>query len=135
MRLYRGLMGSHPTAVSQMLLALDFHLGPVQEFAIVGDPNDNETKQVLRAIRGGFHPRKVVALQAPGADKVIPLLADKKSAGKSPHSLPVTLGRNAARHATWQRDESWSAEHSVSNGPTRPLRTSPSPLGLLAWSL
>jgi uncharacterized protein YyaL (SSP411 family) len=46
-----------------MLLALDFHLGPVSEFAVVGDPASEETRRVLRAIHSGFRPNQVVALR------------------------------------------------------------------------
>ena len=53
------LMRTHP----QMLNALDFYLGPVQEFAVVGDPVAEETRRVLRAVRGGFRANKVVALK------------------------------------------------------------------------
>jgi uncharacterized protein YyaL (SSP411 family) len=84
LQLYRGLMSTHPSAVAQMLLALDFNLGPVQEFAVVGDPSADETKCVLRAIRGGFRPRKVVALKGPGtapSEDVLPLLAGKTAQG------------------------------------------------------
>jgi uncharacterized protein YyaL (SSP411 family) len=63
LRLYGELLKSHPFAASQMLLALDFHLGPVQELAIVGDPTGEETRRVLRAIHSGFRPNKVVALR------------------------------------------------------------------------
>jgi uncharacterized protein YyaL (SSP411 family) len=66
LRLYGELMRSHPFAAGQMLLALDFHLGPVQEFAVVGDPRGDETRQVLRAISTGFRPNKVVALRPVG---------------------------------------------------------------------
>jgi uncharacterized protein YyaL (SSP411 family) len=84
LRLYRGLMGSHPTAGAQMLVALDFHLGPVDEIAVVGDPQSDETRRVLRAIRGGFRPNRVVAFKSsddPAAEKLIPLLADKPASG------------------------------------------------------
>jgi len=84
LQLYRGLLTSSPLAVGQMMVAYDFHLGPVQEFAIVGDPAAEETRRVLRAIRGGFRPGKVVALKGPtthGAEEVIPLLADKSAQG------------------------------------------------------
>ena len=47
LRLFGGLMRESPTAAGQMLLALDFHLGPVQEFAVVGDPAEEETRRVL----------------------------------------------------------------------------------------
>ena len=68
-----------------MMVAYDFHIGPVQEFAIVGDPAAEETRRVLRAIRGGFRPCKVVALKGPttppAAEEIIPLLADKPAQG------------------------------------------------------
>jgi uncharacterized protein YyaL (SSP411 family) len=81
--LYSRLMAEHPSAVGQMLVALDFHLGPTQEIAVVGDRSSEDTRRVLRAIRGGFQPNKVVALLQPGAEAPaeIPLLADKKSSG------------------------------------------------------
>jgi uncharacterized protein YyaL (SSP411 family) len=63
LRLYGGLLRSHPFAASQMLLALDFYLGPVREFAVVGDPESEETRRVVRAVREGFRPNKVVALR------------------------------------------------------------------------
>lgn len=84
MGLYRGLMQQHPTAVAQMLLALDFHLGPVQEFAIVGDPAGPTTHQALRTLLGSFRPNKILALKAPddsAADELIPLLSGKTGHG------------------------------------------------------
>jgi uncharacterized protein YyaL (SSP411 family) len=82
LRLYRGLLASHPTAAGQMLIALDFYLGPVDEIAVVdGTPGtEEETRRVLRAIRRGFHPNRVVASKSfddPALEKLIPLLADK----------------------------------------------------------
>ena len=72
-----------------LLLALDFHLGPVQEFAIVGDPIGEETQRVLRLLRQGFRPSAVFAFKSsdsPSAiEQTIPLLAGKTSQG------PVTL--------------------------------------------
>jgi uncharacterized protein YyaL (SSP411 family) len=84
LRLCRGLMADHPMAAGQMLLALDFSLGPVQEFAVVGDPAAEETRRVLRAIRSGFRPHRVVALKpAAGTadEEAVPLLAGKAAAG------------------------------------------------------
>jgi hypothetical protein len=83
---FAGLMASHPTAVGQMLIALDFYLGPVQEFAVVGDSEAEDTQRVLRAIRSDFRPDKVVALKStkvnsPDLDKLLPLLANKGSTG------------------------------------------------------
>ncbi len=80
LRLFGGLMTAAPAAVAQMLVALDFHLGPVKEFAVVGKLADPETRRVLRAINTGFRPNKVVALKEearPGAEGVVVLLSDK----------------------------------------------------------
>jgi uncharacterized protein YyaL (SSP411 family) len=90
LRLHRGLMAEHPTATGQMLLALDFRLGPVEEWAIVGDPSAAETRRVVRALYRTFLPRRVLALKRPGEpdlDSLVPLLANKVSTG------PVTAYR------------------------------------------
>jgi uncharacterized protein len=83
---FAGLMSSHPMAAGQMLIALDFYLGPVQEFAVVGDPKAEETQRAVRAIRSGFRPNKVVAMKSstarlPDQEKILPLLAGKESTG------------------------------------------------------
>jgi hypothetical protein len=67
-----------------MLLALDFHLGPVEEVAVVGDPQAEDTRRVLRALRTDLRPNQVVALKAPGAtarEDLLPLLAGKEAQG------------------------------------------------------
>jgi uncharacterized protein YyaL (SSP411 family) len=82
LHLFQGLMASHPMAAGQMLTALDFHLGPVREIAIVGAPDADDTRRVLRKLRGRFEPHRVMALAAPGIDvSAIPLLDGKKSLG------------------------------------------------------
>jgi uncharacterized protein YyaL (SSP411 family) len=85
LRLFRGLLAGNPLAAAQMLLALDFSLGPVQEFAVVGDPVATETRQALRLIRSGFRPNRVVAAWPEDgnlhvAEAVVGLLAGKKPA-------------------------------------------------------
>jgi uncharacterized protein YyaL (SSP411 family) len=86
LRLFQALMAESPSAAGQMLIALDFHLGPVQEFAVIGNPEDETTRRVLRAIHDGFRPNKVLAVQSPqdqsdSGARLIPLLADKKAHG------------------------------------------------------
>jgi uncharacterized protein YyaL (SSP411 family) len=109
LQLVQGLMASHPMAAGQLLLALDFQLGPTNEIAIVGDVQAEETKRVLRAVRGGFRPRCVVALKAVddvAAEKVVPLLSGKMGDGTVTTYLcenfacqaPV-VGADAAIHA------------------------------------
>jgi uncharacterized protein YyaL (SSP411 family) len=85
LRFFSGILGQAPQAAGQMLMALDFHLGPVQEFAVVGDPANAETREVLRLIHRDFRPDKVVALKGPAtpkeAEELVPLLADRPASG------------------------------------------------------
>jgi uncharacterized protein YyaL (SSP411 family) len=85
LRAFRGVMEQHPLASGQMLLALDFFLGPVQEVAVVGDGASAEVKQVLRAAREPFRPRRVIAFRDASVDDPeaakLPLLADKPAQG------------------------------------------------------
>ncbi len=68
LRLYHDLLRNRPLAATQMLLALDFWLGPVEAFALVG-PNE-ELPRILRAIHGVFRPNKVVAYSPSPTDRV-----------------------------------------------------------------
>jgi uncharacterized protein len=84
LRLFRGLLANSSLASGQMLSALDFYLGPVQEFAVAGDPRASETRQALHVIRAGFCPNRVVAAWPEDgnlhvAEAVVGLLAGKKA--------------------------------------------------------
>jgi uncharacterized protein YyaL (SSP411 family) len=80
LRLYRGVLETHPQAAGQMLIALAFSLGPVQEFAVVGESDSDEVRRVFRAINCDFRPGKVMCLR-PVVGSVredwLPLLAGK----------------------------------------------------------
>ncbi len=78
LEVYRSLLADAPMAAGQMLSALDFYLGPVQEFAVIGDGPE----EVLAVLREGFRPRKVVAWKGSQRDADdIPLLRGKTSQG------------------------------------------------------
>jgi uncharacterized protein YyaL (SSP411 family) len=85
LRLFRGLMAASPLAAGQMLVALDFYLGPVQQFAVVGDRSDEETGRALAVIRNLFLPNSVVAAKSAAEDTartdLLPLLADNTARG------------------------------------------------------
>jgi uncharacterized protein len=70
-----------PAAAGQSLIALDFHLGSVTEFAVLAGPDAAERRAVLEAIATKFLPHKVVApatpAQAASLAGIIPLLADR----------------------------------------------------------
>src|SRR5262249_7410940 len=85
LQLSAGLMRSSPLAAGQMLVALDFCLGPVDEFAVVGDSRAPEVPRALELICAPFRPNKVVAFRSsdghPRQDKTIPLLEGKTARG------------------------------------------------------
>ncbi|HMC65891.1 MAG TPA: thioredoxin domain-containing protein [Gemmataceae bacterium] len=82
LQVYRGLLEASPIAMGQMLLALDFYFGPVQEFAVVGNQAETDTQRVLRALRREFRPNKVIALKNGNEpDGLVPLLKGKMQKG------------------------------------------------------
>ena len=47
LRGYRETMAEHPAASGQMLIALDFHLGPTTEVAVIGGSDADETRRAI----------------------------------------------------------------------------------------
>ncbi len=82
---FRQYLEQAGVSFSAMLAALDFHLGPVREVAIVGAADDEATQALLRAVQGRFRPRSVLA--GAGTDDVaaqgerVPLLAGREAIG------------------------------------------------------
>jgi uncharacterized protein YyaL (SSP411 family) len=70
-RLAHPLLERAPAAVGHMLCALDMHLSPPREIAVVGD-----SQELRDAALGGFHPNAVYAFADEPTDRV-PLLAGK----------------------------------------------------------
>src|SRR5947209_3568791 len=81
----RGLadvMVQHPQAFGHVLGALDFAMSPVKEFAIIGDPQQADTRALLHVINSHYLPNSVLACAAPTASEAIqavPLLADRSA--------------------------------------------------------
>jgi uncharacterized protein YyaL (SSP411 family) len=76
MRQYHDTMQRYPSAASQMMIAADFYMGPVREFAVIGRKSADDTRRILRAVQGRFLPNKVVGLSE-GGDSPLPLLQDR----------------------------------------------------------
>jgi uncharacterized protein YyaL (SSP411 family) len=53
-------MTNYPSAFAHLLGALDFYLGRPKEIAIVGDPGDSRTRELLKVIFGRYLPNRVV---------------------------------------------------------------------------
>jgi len=49
-----------PSAYVQLMIALDFALGPSSEVVIVGNPENEDTTKMLKALESRYLPRKVV---------------------------------------------------------------------------
>jgi uncharacterized protein len=74
------LAGRYPTGFAMWLQAIDFALAPVAEVAIIGDPADEATVQLLREASGTYAPSRVVAFaptEQAAAESAIPLLHDR----------------------------------------------------------
>jgi uncharacterized protein len=71
LRLLHELAPKHPQAFGHLLQALDFHLSPVKEVALVGD----DVRPLERVVRGAFRPHLVLAASSPAAQaNGVPLL-------------------------------------------------------------
>jgi uncharacterized protein YyaL (SSP411 family) len=71
LRLLHEVAPKHPQAFAHLLQALDFHLSPTREVALVGD----DLRPLERVVRGAFRPRIVLA----GGDAHgVPLLRDRQ---------------------------------------------------------
>jgi uncharacterized protein len=84
--LFRPVMADTPTAAGQMLIGLDFYLGPVHEIVVVGARNDAECQEALRLVLAAFAPHQVVAWKSPADSDpttldLLPVLKDHKPLG------------------------------------------------------
>ncbi|VTT98396.1 thioredoxin domain-containing protein : Uncharacterized protein OS=Rubrobacter xylanophilus (strain DSM 9941 / NBRC 16129) GN=Rxyl_2540 PE=4 SV=1: Thioredox_DsbH [Gemmataceae bacterium] len=80
LRGYREMMADHPAAAGQMLIALDFYFGPVQEIAVVGSASQEAYRTALGTIHASFGPNRVLATHDPAtgpAPTDFPLLKEK----------------------------------------------------------
>ena len=67
-----------PAAYTQLMISLDFALGPSYEVVVAGDSRNQATQKILKAIRVPFAPNKVVIFRptevaTPEIDKIAPL--------------------------------------------------------------
>jgi uncharacterized protein YyaL (SSP411 family) len=84
MRLAVDAMRRAPHGLGQMLAALDLHLSPPREVAVVGPAADPATQALADAVRDGFHPDVVYAF-GDGADAGgIPLLEGRGPVNGAP---------------------------------------------------
>jgi uncharacterized protein YyaL (SSP411 family) len=56
-------MQRYPSAAGQMLIALDWYLGPTYEIAILGGAGEANTTRAIAELRKRFIPNKLVAFR------------------------------------------------------------------------
>ena len=80
LRSLTDLMVKYPQSFAYVLGALDFALSPALEVAIIGDPQQPDTRSLLTVVNSRYLPNSVLASAAPNnvaAVQTIPLLADR----------------------------------------------------------
>jgi len=80
-------MQKYPGATSQMLVAVDLHLGPTYELVLAGDLQEKATQNILADLRRRFLPNKVLAFAAAGGQPstaLADLLQGKSMLGVGP---------------------------------------------------
>jgi uncharacterized protein YyaL (SSP411 family) len=58
----------HPMAYTQLLIVLDFMVGPSLEIVMAGDPDLETTRDMLNVVQRKFLPNKVVLMRPDGAE-------------------------------------------------------------------
>jgi uncharacterized protein YyaL (SSP411 family) len=71
------LLAPHPTAFAQWLAALEIAHAGLTEIAIVGDPDGEATRRLVRTAGRGYAPFRVLAVAASPATSEIPLMRDR----------------------------------------------------------
>jgi len=57
---FSPMIEQNPTAYAYFLIGVDLIIGPTYEVIITGNPNKNDTREMLRALHQNYLPRKVV---------------------------------------------------------------------------
>ena len=80
------LMGRHPSGFGRYLTALDFHLGPVAEVALVWPAGPEDAAPLVREVFGRYLPNRVVVGAAQGSPAAagMPLLTDRPAVDGKP---------------------------------------------------
>jgi uncharacterized protein len=79
MRILREMAARSPLGFGHLLGAVDFYTGQTIEIVIVGAPDSDDTRALLRHVHERFRPNKVLVCAGDeGAARLIPLLSDRK---------------------------------------------------------
>jgi uncharacterized protein YyaL (SSP411 family) len=81
---FSGMVRQGPSNFTQLMVALDFWVGPHREVVISGDPKGEDTRAMIRALMRRFVPNKVVLLRPDGEEdraivRIAPFAAEQTS--------------------------------------------------------
>ena len=84
LRAFEPRLAAAPGSLSEMLLAVDFHLDTPKEIVIVTPSSRREAEPLLERLRGTFLPNRVLVVVPEGAEltaqtKLVPLLEAKRA--------------------------------------------------------
>jgi hypothetical protein len=74
-----GVAAQHPAGFAQWLTAYQLAHTPIDEVAIVGEPDAADTKALLAVVRDGYRPNLVVAVSVTPDTSAVPLLHDRSA--------------------------------------------------------
>jgi uncharacterized protein YyaL (SSP411 family) len=57
-------IGQYPSGYTQFMVSVDFGLGPSYEVVVVGKPNAEDTREMLRSLRTSYIPNKIVIFRS-----------------------------------------------------------------------
>ena len=82
-------IAAYPMGYTQMLNAIDFMIGPTKEIVIAGNPKEDTTKKMIRAIHQTYLPNRVMLVHSDGpekeiAQKLVPFLKEMKPVDNKP---------------------------------------------------
>ncbi len=85
-RAFQPEVSNRPSVYSQMLMALQFFLGPVKEIVIAGDVSEGAGRDMLTQIFRVWIPQKVLIVKSPAVSErivsLMPFTKDQNPAGK-----------------------------------------------------
>jgi uncharacterized protein YyaL (SSP411 family) len=89
LKAFEEILTSSPTALSDMLLAVDFHLDSPKEIVVVTPQSRGQAQPLLAPLRTTFVPNRIITTVVEGAQldehaAVIPLLEGKRAIGDRP---------------------------------------------------
>ena len=104
---FSPMIKQNPTAYTYFLIGVDFILGPTYEVIIIGNPDKDDTKKILSALRQNYLPRKVVIF---------------RSAGKKGQDIDRIINFNLSSEKTTEKATAYICKDYICISPTTDIQ-------------